>query len=168
MQYVKLIDGVPKTYTLNQLRADNPHVSFPKEIHPPLLAEYGVFMQIGTDRPIVDTTLQYVTEGVPEYRNDLWYQTWVVTDFTDSERAAQTPRVVSMRQARLALLQYGMLDSVNTTIAEMPDVEGEAARIEWEYATEVRRDSALVAGMQHAMDLDPMLINQLFTLAATL
>jgi len=76
-------------------------------------------------------------------------------EITDEEAAALVaipevpfkPTVVSMRQARLALLGAGLLGVVSDTIASMPGVQGEAARIEWEYATEVLRDSPLVLGM---------------------
>lgn len=84
------------------------------------------------------------------------------------ELYARAPKVVSMRQARLALLQNGLLTQVDATIATMPGVEGEAARIEWEYATEVRRDSALTTGLAGALALSEQQLNELFTLAATL
>lgn len=78
------------------------------------------------------------------------------------------PQVVSMRQARLALLGAGFLASVNEAIAAMPGVGGEAARIEWEYATEVRRDSPLVDGLSAALSLDAAALDQLFTAGAGL
>ena len=78
------------------------------------------------------------------------------------------PQVVSMRQARLALLGAGFLASVNEAIAAMPGVGGEAARIEWEYATEVRRDSPLVDGLSAALTLDAETLDSLFTQAAAL
>jgi hypothetical protein len=53
------------------------------------------------------------------------------------------PQVVSARQARLALLQYGLLTTVETAIQSASD----AVKIEWEYATEFRRDNALLNGM---------------------
>lgn len=53
------------------------------------------------------------------------------------------PESVSMRQARLILLQYGMLNQIDTAVK----VLGGAAEIEWEYASEVRRDNPLVGAM---------------------
>jgi hypothetical protein len=78
------------------------------------------------------------------------------------------PNVVSMRQARLALLGAGLLDAVEAAIAAMEGVEGKAAQIEWEYATEVRRDSPLVDGLTAALGLTDAQLNDLFTVAATL
>ena len=78
------------------------------------------------------------------------------------------PEVVTMRQARLALLGAGLLAQVNTAVANMPGAEGDAARIEWEYAQEVRRDSPLTAGLSAALGLTDAQLNNLFTAAGAL
>ncbi len=75
------------------------------------------------------------------------------------------PQVVSMRQARLALLAAGLLDQVNAAIAAMPGTEGAAARIEWEYAQEVRRDSPLVMGLAPLLSLGDGQLDSLFRVA---
>lgn len=76
--------------------------------------------------------------------------------------------VVSMRQARLALLGAGLLSTVDASIASMAGPAGDAARIEWEYATEVRRDSALVEGMGAVLNLTKQDIDALFETAAAI
>ena len=81
---------------------------------------------------------------------------------------SDVPQDVSMRQARLALLAANMLSTVNTAIANMPGAEGEAARIEWEYAQEVRRDSALVQSLIPALGMNDAALDALFTAAAAL
>jgi hypothetical protein len=78
------------------------------------------------------------------------------------------PQAVSMRKARLALLGAGKLAAVNAAIAAMPGVTGEAARIEWEYAQEVRRDSPLVAGLSASLGFDSAAMDALFTAASAL
>jgi hypothetical protein len=78
------------------------------------------------------------------------------------------PNIVTMRQARLALLSAGVLSLANAAIAAMTGVEGEAARIEWEYAQEVKRDAPLVLGMATALGLSEAQLDNLFTLAGTL
>ena len=78
------------------------------------------------------------------------------------------PEVVSMRQARLALLGAGLLAQVNTAVANMPGAEGDAARIEWEYAQEVRRDSPLVAALSAAFGWTSAQLDDLFTEGAKL
>ena len=78
------------------------------------------------------------------------------------------PTVVSMRQARLALLQAGKLADVTAAINALPSPQKEAAQIEWEYATEVQRDSALVKQLAPALGMDGAALNALFRTAATL
>lgn len=77
------------------------------------------------------------------------------------------PEVISMRQARLALLQYNLLDNIDVIIANMPGIEGEAAKIEWEYATEVRRDSQLVKNLIPYLNFTEDQMDELFSLAST-
>lgn len=74
------------------------------------------------------------------------------------------PSTVSMRQARLALLQSNLLDAVNTAINQ----GGEADKITWEYATEVSRSDALVSNMAIALNLSETDLDNLFTLASSL
>ena len=78
------------------------------------------------------------------------------------------PEVVTMRQARLALLGASLLAQVNTAVANMPGAEGDAARIEWEYAQEVRRDSPLVAALSAAFGWTSAQLDDLFTEGAKL
>lgn len=73
-------------------------------------------------------------------------------------------RSVTPRQARLALLAAGHLAAVQEAMSALP----EAAKIEWEYATAVERDSALVAQMGAVLGLDDAALDQLFTTAAGL
>lgn len=88
--------------------------------------------------------------------------------FSPAPAKPAVPAVVTMRQARLALLQAGKLADVDTAIAALPSPAKEAAQIEWEYATEVKRDSALVAQLAPALNLDAAALDALFTQAATL
>ena len=81
---------------------------------------------------------------------------------------SKVPQAITMRQARLALLGAGLLQSVADTVAAMPGVQGDAARIEWEYAQEVRRDSALLASLATAMQMTDAQIDALFTEGAAL
>lgn len=74
------------------------------------------------------------------------------------------PASVSMRQARLALLGAGLLDTVDVAIAQA----GGAAKIEWEYATEVRRDAPLVTQMGQMLNMDSAALDALFVQAVTL
>ena len=93
----------------------------------------------------------------------------VEPEFTDAELAQQIedakPKVVTMRQARLALLQGGLLQTVQDAIANGTD---EAMKIEWEYATEVRRDWAILIALTTELGLTSLQLDDLFILADTL
>lgn len=78
------------------------------------------------------------------------------------------PSVVTMRQARLALLGAGLLAQVDAAIDALPSPQKEAARIEWEYSQEVHRDRPFVALLGAAMGLSEQQLDDLFTVAATL
>ena len=77
--------------------------------------------------------------------------------------------VVTMRQARHALLNAGLLDAVDTAIAAIPDeTERRQAQIDWEYATEVRKDWPWVQTLSTALGLSEEQLDQLFTEASGL
>jgi hypothetical protein len=72
--------------------------------------------------------------------------------------------VVTMRQARLALHDAGLLTQVNGAVSAL----GGAVEIEWEYATTVERSSPLVASLATALNLSEQEIDALFEAAKTL
>ena len=78
--------------------------------------------------------------------------------------APPVPQSVTMRQARLALLGAGLLDDVEVAIT----AAGPAAKIEWDYATEVQRSSGLVPAMATALGMTPAQIDALFVTASGL
>ncbi len=77
---------------------------------------------------------------------------------------ALSPKVVTMRQARLALLESGMLSAIDNAITVGTD---EALKIEWEYATEVRRDWKSLMELALAMGITTINLDNLFVLAST-
>ena len=84
--HIKLTNGQPQPYSIGQLRADNPQVSFPSTIPDATLAAYNVFPLTPTPQPVTDHT-QRVTEGTPALIEGAWTQTWVVTDLSEAELA---------------------------------------------------------------------------------
>lgn len=74
------------------------------------------------------------------------------------------PQTVTMRQARLALLASGLLDDVTAAVAGA----GEAAKIEWEYASDVSRNAILIQTLGGSLGLPGDYLDSLFVLAATL
>lgn len=80
----------------------------------------------------------------------------------------QVPQVVTMRQARLALLGAGLLTQVDAAIDALPEPQRSAARIEWDYSSEVHRSRAFVQQLGHALGLSDEQLDDLFTQAAAL
>lgn len=79
------------------------------------------------------------------------------------------PYSVTMRQARLALLSFGVLDQVETAIASIADpVAKKAAQITWEFSGEVQRNNGLVSQLAPALGLTSEQIDALFITAANL
>lgn len=79
------------------------------------------------------------------------------------------PDVVTMRQARIALLRAGLLSQVDAAIAAMPaETGGDEARITWAYGAEVRRDGPLIGQLAPGLGLTDEQIDSLFIEAATL
>lgn len=78
------------------------------------------------------------------------------------------PAVVTMRQARLALLGAGLLERVNTAVSGMTGAEGEKARIEWQFASTIERQSGLVKSLGTSLSLTGAKIDELFRQAALL
>lgn len=76
-----------------------------------------------------------------------------------------TPQIVTMRQARLALLQSNLLTTVTDKIVNGTD---EAMKIEWEYATEVRRDWPSLITLTASLGMTSTQLDDLFRLANTL
>lgn len=76
------------------------------------------------------------------------------------------PTSVSMVQARLALLHAGMLPAVTAAIQSMEGIEGDQARIEWEFRPTVDRSSVLVSSMASVLGLTEEQLDTLFETAS--
>lgn len=85
----------------------------------------------------------------------------------DALDAFREGAVVSMRQARLALLEVGLLSQIDDTIAALPEPDKSTATIEWEYAATVERLSPWVISLTAALGMTPEQVDDLFRLAAT-
>ena len=75
---------------------------------------------------------------------------------------------VSKAQAKLALLESGLLDTVETALASMEGEQGQRARIEWNDRTEFHRDHEFIGLLAASIGLSDEQIDALFTRAAQL
>ncbi|WP_336741318.1 hypothetical protein [Aureimonas altamirensis] len=76
------------------------------------------------------------------------------------------PTSVTIRQAKLQMSRAGILSAVDAAIAGMEGQAGEEARIEWQYATELRRAHPLVEALGPTLGLSDEAIDALFVEAA--
>ena len=72
---------------------------------------------------------------------------------------------ITMRQARLVLLNAGLLELVDNAIATGSD---EVLKVEWEYATEVRRDWSNLISMALTLGITEEQLDNLFIEASKL
>lgn len=121
------------------------------------LSEFGFYVFEETDPPA----------ALPGHR--------VVGSIADNQRvwtqepvAVMAPEEVTMRQFRLALLQTGRLHDVDAAIESMDEPQRSAAQIEWQYSTNVNRNSEFISSLAVALDLGDQGIKDMFSLAATL
>lgn len=122
---------------------------YPEFINYPKLPSDVITVSDAVYKSLVGKSVEVGPDGQPrEYRPDV----------------SSTPTVVSMRQARLALLQAGKLDLVQAAV----EAADEAARIEWEFASTVERGSPFVSNLSQAIGLTEADLDNLFSLAATL
>lgn len=88
---------------------------------------------------------------------------WVVDEIPMWE--IREKMVVSMRQARLALLEAGKLSLVDDAIALIPEPDHSAIKVEWEYANTVERNSPWMTTMGQALGMTDEDLDNLFQTA---
>jgi hypothetical protein len=165
MFYILTPPGQPPVYpyTLTDLRRDNPGVSFPRDMANFDASPWHCYPVQDTAPP--EAPGKVAQRLMPVQIDGVWQERWELVDAP----LEPVPNEVTMRQARLALLGAGLLDSVEPALAEIADVTTRrAAEIAWEYSTEVQRDDALVMQLAGALGLTADQVDDLFRAAATL
>lgn len=174
-KYIRLSDSFYPLFE-QDIRLENPNISYPE-----VFQAEGYAVVFEYPKPDYNPLTQFVREIAPELTQlGHWEQRWEVVDLdvetitanqvAERTRLVTQASIVSMRQARLALFQTilpdntNLLDTVNAAVATMP----QAAQIAWEYATEVRRDNALVLAIKELLTWTDTQMDDLFILAYTL
>lgn len=78
------------------------------------------------------------------------------------------PQEITMRQARLVLLEHGLLASVQPAIDSLPEPNKTKAQIEWDYSNALQRNNAFVSTLGTALGLSEQDIDNLFIEGATM
>ena len=152
-----------------EIRSAWPQVLLPSAMTDEIVASLGLLPVLQTLPPGFDPALQIAEEAAPALIDGHWTQQWHLRDITAEERKARVPTVVTMRQARLALLQAGLLDQMETAISAIEDPDQrQAVQIEWEYAAEVSREHPWVQSLATALRLNETQLDDLFVAASKL
>ena len=108
----------------------------------------------------VDGNIRYVYE---QLRFEPWYSDEAIDKEVAKRKEELKVKSITPRQARLKLLEVGLLDELEAIITT-----NRAWQIEWEYATEVKRDSPLIGAVTSQAGLSETDIDQLFIEASKL
>lgn len=165
MFYIYISDDGDSIYpfTLTDLKFRFPNVSFPATINDSDAAMFKCYPVQPTTPPVQSGKVAKRTQ--PELVDGMWQERWTLVDAPP----APVPQSVEMAQARLALLYAGLLPQVDVAIDSIPDAtQREAARVQWEYRTEVRRNSELVIELGTRLGLTDEQIDDLFRSAVML
>lgn len=84
--YIKIVNNFPVSYSIEQLRKDNPQTSFPSVISDSLLAEYSVYAVQPVSAPVPSVS-EALEEGVAQQAG-MWVQSWSVRAMTSTELAS--------------------------------------------------------------------------------
>ena len=82
--YLRIKDGViTYPYSVQQLKVDEYNTSFPKDLTPQILEEWGVYEVSRTPKP--NDYTKTITEGTPQLVDGSYVQIWNEVDATQSE-----------------------------------------------------------------------------------
>lgn len=80
----------------------------------------------------------------------------------DASPPSPIPTSLTMKQARLALLNAGLYAQAQSAVAALTGTEGQKAQIEWEFSAAVNRGDALVVQLAAALGLTDAQLDDLF------
>lgn len=124
--------------------------------------EYG---EIPMTLNLVDTEdiHTFVKPDGSEVPLEQYCKTLEIGAYIEPEPIIIIPQVITMRQARLQLLEVGLLDDVEALVAL-----DRKSQIEWEYASEVYKESPLIESVKGALNLTDAQIDSMFVEASKL
>jgi hypothetical protein len=103
--YIKTTSGTPETYTIGQLRKDNPNTSFPRNIPDSILAAYDVYKVTELDIPDYNRDTHKVERADVTGSGSSWERGWNVIPLTTDElKAKEDSKANSVRSMRNELL----------------------------------------------------------------
>ena len=169
--YVKAINNavVKYPYSLGDMLADNPTVSFAQPISLETAAEFNTFLVEEVPEPSYDPRTQNLIATNPDFVGGIWVQTWAVEEATPEEIAQRLEQKrqsmnVTPFQAKAALLDADLLDDIEALIAD--PLTDRVVVLAWNNAIQFERLSPMVAGIAAALGWTDEQLDGLFEAAA--
>lgn len=83
--YIKVINEIPISYSIDKLRYDNPNISFPINISNEILKNFDVYPCSLQELPSINDKTQKLEEGDIIKENNIWIKTWKIIDKNEEE-----------------------------------------------------------------------------------
>ena len=117
--YLKIIDSeITYPYSLQQFRRDNNTYTFPAVIPNETLSDFGVFEVLQTPKP--NDYTKNISEGTPTLTDGVYYQNWVQTNASESEKelrlAIKWSEIRELRNQLLSECDWTQLSDVSESI----------------------------------------------------
>lgn len=136
--FIKITNGIPETYTIGQLRRDNPNTSFPHKIDMETLAEYGVYPLAKAPKPTYDELTEIVKQGYPAPIAGVWTETWekVQIPLTTASQNVRGKRNSLLAESDWAMLPDSPVDqqaweAYRKALRDLPSQSGFPYDITW-------------------------------------
>ena len=134
-------------YTNDELRVDNPNVSFPEVIDYSTLSHFNVYPVQQTPLPEHNASTHRCVEGIPEELDGDWVQTWAIVALTEDQIAAE------------AQLRRNVAKSARTAAIENITVTTSAGNtFDGDEASQTRMTRAILS-LQHRRPEDMSTVN---------
>lgn len=112
------MDG--STYSLDQLRRDNPNISFPSSFPDELIEQFGCRRVMIEPKPDYDPRTQKISQNAPTRIGGVWTITWSVANMTQAEQLAwHRDRYLDSDHFEFFLIESGLDDAFVFMIAQM-------------------------------------------------
>lgn len=143
--YIKVENGVPSNYSINQLKIDNPNVSFPEYMSDELLEQFSVYKIHLEDMPDTNDAEQIAEqEDSPILENGKWVLKFSVRNKTQAEKDEYGLLLSSqVRNKRNRMLS-------NSDWTQLADYSG-SDKADWATYRQALRDIPSQAGFPHTI-----------------
>lgn len=138
--YLKIVDGSPVKYSVDQLRIDNQHVSFPRQIDDYLLESYSVYPYTRSTPPTYDYLSQRLIDGEFEQSDGNWVLPYLVENLEQDNA-----------EKNIKAKRDGLLNSTDWLVIKYTEM-GESLPQEWSAYRQALRDVTSQSGFPYDVE----------------